>query len=383
MRVVLYTRAAYLDAALSLAGPLSELVDLHLVVEVSPEGSTGPLGRLPEGLPAGVSAAPDDLLPGRLRQRTGRLGGLYCAVFPHPRAWHPSNARTSWGLATMIRRTRADVVHFDDASTRAFSALLFAPRVPVVLSIHDSHPHMGESMGRFEMVRSVFLRRAKLVVFRSEYAHRTMRAVRRTPARVIPLGVYDVYRDLCDGGVEAERDVLFLGRVSRYKGIDVLAEAAPRVAGAVPGVRFVVAGAPVGPDGVADPPPLPNGGTWDVVPRHLDASEVCRQMAAATVVVLPYLEATQSGVVATALAFGKPIVATAVGGIPEVVRDGDNGRLVPPGDAVALADALTELLTDPGARATVEAGAARIVREELAWPRLARSTARVYEEAAS
>ncbi|MFM8409025.1 MAG: glycosyltransferase, partial [Alphaproteobacteria bacterium] len=62
--------------------------------------------------------------------------------------------------------------------------------------------------------------------------------------------------------------------------------------------------------------------------------------AASDVVVLPYRDGTQSGVVPLAWAHGRPVVTTAVGGLPEAVDDGATGLLVPPGDARALADAL-------------------------------------------
>jgi glycosyltransferase involved in cell wall biosynthesis len=71
-------------------------------------------------------------------------------------------------------------------------------------------------------------------------------------------------------------------------------------------------------------------------------------------------EAT-SQVIPQALAVGTPVVATAVGGIPEIVRDGETGRLVPAGDAMALADTILALLRDPvGARALGQAGQALI-----------------------
>jgi len=77
-----------------------------------------------------------------------------------------------------------------------------------------------------------------------------------------------------------------------------------------------------------------------IVNRYVPNEDLDLYFAAADVVVLPYLAATQSGVVQLAFGFGKPVITTAVGGLPDAVADGETGLLVPPGDRAALADAL-------------------------------------------
>ena len=85
------------------------------------------------------------------------------------------------------------------------------------------------------------------------------------------------------------------------------------------------------------------------VTRFVEDAEIPAIFRRADVVALPYLDAEHSGVLYTALAFGKPMVVSAVGGFPEVA-DAGAARLVPPGDTAALAAALRELIDDPGAR---------------------------------
>lgn len=384
MRVVFYTRSGYLDAALALLGPLSEVAEVHLVLESSPEGAEGPLGRQPEQDRPGVHAGDLAWLPQPWR---APVASFHFAVFDRARAFHPANALTCRGIASLIRRVRADVVHFDEASTRSVSTLLFARRVPLVLGIHDSHPRIGESGGRFELVRRRFLKRARVVLFHSDYARRAfcerVEMPRGAQVRVVPLGIYDPFAALCSTGRDDGKSVLFFGRVAEYKGVDVLRAAAPLVAESVPDVRFVVAGRPVPGYRLDDLPSLPNGGTWELLDRHVGMEEACALFRGATVVVLPYLEASQSGVVSTAFAFDKPVVATAVGGIPEIVEDGVTGRLVAPRDPGALAEAIAEVVGDGPARERLRAGVRAARAGALGWPALAEATLDAYRAAAS
>jgi glycosyltransferase involved in cell wall biosynthesis len=114
---------------------------------------------------------------------------------------------------------------------------------------------------------------------------------------------------------------------------------------------------------------------------YISNARLVQLLASALVVVCPYVDATQSGVVLTAFAFEKPVVATRVGGLPEYVQDGQTGLLIPPRDPVALAQALIQVLTTPvlenGLRNTI----AQLGRSgRLDWARTAHDTLAVYKE---
>ncbi len=84
----------------------------------------------------------------------------------------------------------------------------------------------------------------------------------------------------------------------------------------------------------------------------------------ASLVALPYLSASTSGLLTTAYVFGKPVVATRVGALPEYVQEGETGLLVPPADAQRLAEAIVRLLTDDALRAQMSGNARAWVRRE-------------------
>src|SRR5262249_12937452 len=145
--------------------------------------------------------------------------------------------------------------------------------------------------------------------------------------------------------------VLFFGLIRDYKGVDVLL----RAWRSVPEAELWVVGMP----------------RVDMAPLHALAGERVRFVShfvgdlelpayfrRADLAVLPYRDADQSGVLYTALAFGKPLLLSDVGGFGEVAAQGA-ARLVPPGDEDALAAVLNELLADPSARSELAAAAAR------------------------
>src|SRR5687768_17037414 len=163
------------------------------------------------------------------------------------------------------------------------------------------------------------------------------------------------------------------------KGHDVFLDAAREVLAAVPDARFLIVGDGVGYDDVRAR--VQRLGLERAVLMTGFRRDIPDVMAALDVLVLPSVrsEAT-SQVIIQALAVGTPVVATAIGGSPEVIRDGETGRLVPPNDARALAAAIVATLRDPAhARAMARRGQA-FVRERLSIDAQMGTTTGVYRE---
>jgi starch synthase len=103
--------------------------------------------------------------------------------------------------------------------------------------------------------------------------------------------------------------------------------------------------------------------------------------AQASVVVLPYIDASQSGVIPIAYSFGKPVVATTVGGLPAMVDDGVTGYLVPPCDERALAEAVIRVLQEPGQAERMGEKGRRKINTECAADVLGQQLLAVYAKA--
>jgi len=190
--------------------------------------------------------------------------------------------------------------------------------------------------------------------------------------------------DVVPPGVDAERfrpvakplpgRVLFVGPVARayaWKGLHVLADAVARV----PGAQLRIVG-----DGDLADRYRAQGA--HVTGRVSDA-QLVEEYSRASVVVLPSVTSAESFgmVLAEANACERPVVASDIGGIPSFVRDGENGFLVPPGDAGALADAISTLLLDPALSERMGRAGRAIVEREHRWEELARRTAEVLASA--
>lgn len=229
------------------------------------------------------------------------------------------------------------------------STLQSRSRAVKLLLCHNVFDHERGAL-RQGMAREVF-RRA------DRFAVQNRRAVEilsgELPGRPVELLVHPSEpvevlpdRDRARGrlGIAPERPVfLFTGILRPYKGWDVLLRAFEDVRRAIPDALLVLAGEAWG-DAKRLPKRALSGVRLEL--RYLSVDERRLWLEACDAVVCPYRHATGSGVAADAFAHGRPVIGTAVDGLVEVVEDGENGLLVPPEDAPALARAMTRFVVE-------------------------------------
>jgi glycosyltransferase involved in cell wall biosynthesis len=389
VRIAYYTHPAFFEPALCLVRELSRHADVDLLLEVSRGAwQTASFDLGPRALPAGLVPADDvlrDAFPAGVRAYWRCASTFHLVVHPSPR----SIAATSW---TISRRAlqfaverRADVLHIDDVdvSPRLALALPGFRGLPIVIAVHDPQPHSGERNWRKALARRLAYPRARrFVVYNraQRLAFAAAHGIDPSAVGVARLGVYDVFTQWPSEPINSRPAVLFFGRLSVYKGLDVFYDAVRLIARRVAGVRVVVAGKPVPGYIPPVPPALEQEGSIEVLDDYLTNSDAARLFREALVVVCPYRDATQSGVVLTAFAFGVPVVATAVGGLPEYVVPGRTGLLVPPGDVEALADAICRVLEDRALAARLGAGIVSAAADEMHWRHPVATLMRTYRD---
>jgi len=259
-------------------------------------------------------------------------------------------------------------------------ALPLFPDVPMVATIHDARRHPGDRAIPFH---SWQWRWADQVIVHAEAVQRQMleeHQVAEGKIHVIPLGLHDFYKAWSNEEVlERDNIILFFGRIWEYKGLQYLIEAEPLITSQVPDARIVIAGE--GESFEKYERMMVNKDHFTVYNYRIPDKMVSRLFQEASVVALPYIEASQSGVLAIAYAFGKPVVATAVGGIPEVLDHGRTGYLVSPRDPRGLAEAIVTLLQNQNLRKEMGRKALERAESELSWQSVARKTLGVYQRA--
>lgn len=287
-------------------------------------------------------------------------------------------------LRRRVRRRRPDVVHFQWLTVQPLDVHLLPRTAPLVLTAHDVLPREPRPGQRAAQRR--LYERVDAVVVHSEHGARRLRdelGIDPGKVHVIPHGAFDHLVPAGDDAAarrplppelaatpDGRPVVLCFGLLRPYKGIDVLLEAWRGIDDA----ELWIVGLPkmdVRPLRAAAPPNV------RFLTRFVDDAEVPALFSRADLVVLPYREIDQSGVLFAALAFGRPLLLTAVGGFPEVAATGA-AELVPPGDAAALHGALARLLGDDGARARLAAAARAAAAGPYSWDAIARRTLALY-----
>lgn len=322
------------------------------------------------------------------REHAGEFGGDHAALRGHLRGRLTSDAevrllrgraRNVGALRSMAGGIRTKpavpaVVHLQDGVVND-PRLLVAARVRprrFALTVHDPVPHPGDVQpdARKRALRGVLLRSAAVVFVHGDALRDELRA--KSPVRaaieVVPHGVdapavMPLPTDPC---------LLLFGRMSTYKGVDVLFDAMPRVWERVPATRLVVAG-----EGLLPEHPILADERVTVRNEHIPETAVSSLFAQATAVVLPYRQASQSGVGSLAKTHGRATIVTDVGGLPELVADG-SGVVVPSERPDELARAAQRLMTDRGLAQRLGTAGARTAESEAGWARVGQLTLEAY-----
>jgi glycosyltransferase involved in cell wall biosynthesis len=331
---------------------------------------------------------PSLLFPGRTQRDEG---AEMIPVESHPVL--DSVNPISWILAFLwLKKEKPDVVYFKywmPFFAPCYAFLTFGLktrlRIPVLFLCDNVIPHEKKFMD-FWLTRLVlrfpdaFIVQSKTVL--SEL--RSFRPAART--RLVPHPVYEIFpkpvtkteakRRL---GILDGRVILFFGYVRAYKGLHTLLEALPKIRKKLP-VRLVVCGefyegreeilGLIDRLGVRDAVTLKD--------HFIPNEKVVNYFCAADLVVLPYTSATQSGIIQIAYFYDRPVVATTVGGLPEMVRDDRTGYLVPPENPAAIAGAVLRFYREN--RTGFFGKNIRTEKKKYSWDRMAEAIEELQSE---
>ncbi|MDP8246033.1 MAG: glycosyltransferase family 4 protein [Candidatus Hinthialibacter antarcticus] len=329
--------------------------------------------------------------------------GVECHLFTSPRWEHslPDGCRiyrlftgkTTNPFAVLWRcwrlRNQVDIIHWQSTThpelIRLLMKFVFLKGKPWVYTVHNVLPH--EDQEKKKPLYQDIYQRVQGLIFHTHYslcefqntfpdlrkrnieiAHGEMGLLSNEPAK------FDTKTD--------PKLLLFFGNIRPYKGLDILLQSFAEIRKEIPDVRLRIAGQPLQPfkpfEEIIQLLQIEDG--IDLQLGYVPENAIANLIAESGIVVLPYRRIDQSGVLLLAMSSGKPVVASCVGGFPEVLRHEKTGLLVPPDDPRALAEALLRLLRDPEWANELGQAARLDVRSRFSWNVIAKQTLDFYLE---
>lgn len=289
------------------------------------------------------------------------------------------NPITWYKLYKLLQSCEADIFHI--VASHEWNPLLFQliriMKKNLVFTVHDPVHHLGAPF-YIRLSDKILIKNSDALIVLSKLGKAQLKSKGVAQEKIfhIPHGVYSFFLQWRSKNVQQEKVILFFGRIEKYKGLDFLIKAFFRASVDLPGWKLVIAGSgdltPVEPD-LRHP-------RIEVINRFISDAEVAALMERSSMVVLPYSEATQSGVIPIAYAFSKPVIAMNVGSLGEMVLHGETGLLVPPDNLGELVQAIkllanNDLLSRQMGRYAFEWG-----NKEWGWEGIAQKHIDVYSK---
>ena len=263
-----------------------------------------------------------------------------------PHNYVPQSFILSYHFKQEIVNNSFDLIHIAWPLDYPFY-LLYLIKRPFILSVHDPIPHSSNNNIRERIKRNVAIKNAsRFILFNNNQAPDFAKKY-KIPQSKISISRLSVYIHLQKttpiAPIYSGDYILFTGFISPYKGLKYIVEAMPQIQNTYKNIKLIIAGKG-SPD--FDINPYIQNESVIFINRYIRNDELASLNINSKFVCCPYIDATQSGVIMSAFALNKPVLATNVGALPEMVDNGKTGLLVCPRDSNALAEASKTLLSN-------------------------------------
>lgn len=275
-------------------------------------------------------------------------------------------------------KLKPDIVHILDIHPWYIYYIMKLKKkgIPIIITINDPELHSGENKGIvarvIRFITKYFIDNGDKIIVHGEKWRQALinKGLKQDKVFSSHIGAYEFFKN--KGNLiqkdSLHKEILFFGRIQEYKGIDTLIRAVPLISKEIPEIRVTIAG-----EGNFEPYKklIQNPKHYRIINKFVPDDIVDELFTECDIVVMPYNDATQSGLMSIGYAYKKPIIASNVGAIPEIVDDGMSGVLIPPKNPQALAEAVIRVLKDKElANRLGEAGHKKL-KDELNWDAIA------------
>lgn len=347
MKIAYIGKIQLSDADLSYLNSAQKLSDITYIMEVTPRFMKGPAYNIGKIYPhSGVFKATEAYPEFEKYSRIIDVDKFYvvntCGKF-----WQLKAFWTNFLLLLFLIRNKFDVIHLTWPAN-VYEFIIYMLKRKIILTVHDPFPHTGLDTRIVRLRRKVAFRCVPHFIILNKAQREKFLSFYHLPSSAVidsRLSCYTylnmVEQDMTT--VPEQKYILFAGKISKYKGVEYLLEAMKKVHDTFPDIKLVVAGGGKYHFDISEYAALPY---IDIRNRFIPDEELVALMNKTQFMVCPYTDATQSGVIMSSFTFGIPVIATRVGGLPEMLGNGKYGMLVKEKDTDALYQGICSLLSD-------------------------------------
>ena len=352
--VLFITRICFLDAALEYIKEVKNYVDLSVIIEIDPNSRNKNICDIDQ-LPDQITFIDAEKLLTPLEYENFKPYIKGCSSFEflvHQKNKSLSilNIKKSYLLYKKMRKELPNFIHFDDVSIRLipFTFFIFLLKSKLIINVHDPIQHSGEKNVKNMVAKKLFHSKGYKFVTFSNYSKSKFLEKNNANANCINLKLkpFDYYSNYLKTNENKPIYIAFIGRVSEYKGIDIFLNSIAILNIKYPTAKYIIAGSPYN-NSIGDKLITKyKFNNVKFVLNHLSNFEICEIIQKSILIVCPYRDATQSGVVMTSLALHTPVIVSNQGGLPEYVQNNITGMIANT-DAQSFATAIETFITDP------------------------------------
>lgn len=352
--VLFITKICFLDAALEYIDEVKNYVDLSVIIEIDPFSKNKNVIDIPN-LPDDITfidvkqlLSPADYL--NFKPYIDGCKSFEFLVHQNKKSFSISSVKKSYLLYKKIKEISTNFIHFDDISVRLITFAFFLSffNAKLIMNVHDPIQHSGERNLKNLFANNIFYGKVSKFVTFSKYSKSVFLQKHGGKHNCVSLSLkpYKFYTNYLKSDVKEPIYISFIGRVSEYKGIDIFLDSIAILNTKYTDVKYIIAGAPYN-NTIGNK--LVNKYKFKNVKfilNHLSNFEVCEIIQQSKIIICPYRDATQSGVVMTSLALHTPIIVSNQGGLPEYVQNNITGMIADI-DAESFAKAIETVIIDP------------------------------------
>lgn len=275
------------------------------------------------------------------------LNHVFIVNKPVNHDWSWTSFKVSWQWMRMLKRNDYDIIHLT-WPLRYNSFPLFFLHKRMVITMHDPVPHSSHNTLETRFHRwcnmrfipyFILLNTTQRATFIEKYHLESSKVFQSK------IGVYTYLKNIVPTTPFSRKPyILYIGSIFPHKGIEYFCEAMEPIIKENSNINAIIAGKG---DFYFDISRYKKNLQYIFINRFITNEELVSLLSNCIAVVCPYIDATQSGIIVSAFGLSKPVIATTVGALPEMVKDKKYGFLVPPKDSKALKEAIQQMI-QPG-----------------------------------